>query len=132
MDEVTRVLEALAEIPGGRDVEVLARRFPRRDPAGGWAPYEEWRWALALSGLPPHGPPIPDDAEDIVVTLHGAAAGPQQPPSLNGRFGALIGSELLDHWEVRTEAQVATGREHHVAAYRLTVFQNFFADARQT
>jgi hypothetical protein len=125
IDEVTRILEALAAIPGGRELAVLARRFSRCDPSGAWTSYGEWHWSMELTGPPPAGPPIPEDADDIVLTLRGAPPARQAPSEISGRLSMLMSRDLDDHWEFRADFNDAGDRRDDATGYRLTVFQNF-------
>jgi hypothetical protein len=134
-DEVARILEALASLPGGHDVDVLARRFSRCDPSGAWKPYGEWHWSVQLTGPAPEGPAIPEDADDIVLTFCGMPPARQRHSEISSRLTMLMSCGCLDrHWEFRadfggpphgeTQCDGAAAEGGTGGGYRLTIFQN--------
>lgn len=119
--EVGRILQALATLPGGRDLDVFVRRFPRHDPASPWTTHEEQRWHLEPAQMPATLP-IPENAEEIVITLKGALTANHDKPELNHKLDELFGASCIGtEWEVRT---AFTEPRDAAGDYELTVFQN--------
>lgn len=115
--QATRILRALAAMPGSRSLNVTSRKFSRLGPAEPGTSYEECTRSFRADGIPMKRLSIPSDVEEVVITLQGAL------PTLCNRDRVLrelrqtIG-ELQDTWEARARF----ARSSDAPAYEVTVF----------
>jgi hypothetical protein len=68
-EELATVLQALASIPGGSSLDVIARKFPNRGPMD-FSGYEEEAFTFQTNELP-EVDFLPRDTEDVQIFLHG-------------------------------------------------------------
>ncbi|HYO10872.1 MAG TPA: hypothetical protein VER17_18045 [Tepidisphaeraceae bacterium] len=69
--QAARILRGLAELPGGKQVNIVTRKLPRMLSAGpGAAGYQQEERTFPLDH-PPHDIPLPRAADDIIITVSG-------------------------------------------------------------
>jgi hypothetical protein len=121
MDEVSRIVQVLASLPGSMAMNVISRKFPRLGPAEPGTTYQEETKSFASDSIP-DGLRVPADVEEVVITLQGtlpqANARNELVNQLNEFFDT---SEIAGGWDVRAKFSVQPTDGH---AYELTIFKN--------
>jgi len=109
-EEVTRIVQALAGLPGSSAVHVISKRFPHLGPAESGSMYEEKRRRFPADSIPTEGVAMPADVEEIIITLEGRLPGPEIEDELVQRVSSLLGETPGKHnWDMR--ARFEKGRE---------------------
>ena len=124
--QANSILRRLAEFPGGKSVNIQARRLPRstmHEPHTRFEFHEHtFLFEDAAGGEPPTLPPMHGGIDDIAITLEGIAA-------CEAEFEQLVCSArtLLDdagakyEWDVRTHVR-PLDEQGTRRRYRVTLF----------
>jgi hypothetical protein len=108
-DDVSRIIQRLADLPGSKQLSVHTRRYPRLGPAERGHGFEEHHWSMAadedVAALS-----IPADAEDVVVTWLGAPSEMQIDDHIADTvIPAAAGSAF--EWEYRVSTRASADNE---------------------
>ena len=104
-EEVATVLQALASFPGGCSLDVIARKFPNREPQN-FGGYEEEAFTFQTNDLP-EVDFLPPDAEDVQIFLRGKTEDADKSATLEKIQDLFWNSGLSSRWlfQVRMKDQ---------------------------
>ena len=126
--QVQQIVEQLCTLPGGRNLDIVAKKWPRVGPAETGSAYQVVRRSYAVQQLP-QSVSVPDDSEEIVIRLRGEVEPPQVKDALVEELYAFFAAdEMREHWDLRTRFEHAQDVGN---AYELTVLSHL-APATQT
>lgn len=121
MDELSRIVQALAALPGSSAMNVVSRTFPRFGPAETGTPYREETRSFTADSIP-EGLNVSADVEEIIITLEGTLPEAQAKDDLVERLNDLLGApDMAGDWDLRARFTHAQSAQQ---AYELTVFRN--------
>ena len=119
--EVTKLVHALAHLPGSRAVNVMARRLARISPTEHGANYDEKSGSYPITDLPA-SVSIPADTEEIIITLRGNLDQPESKTDLMRELDDFFGaSGVGGDWGMIVDLPDARKEQ---LVYELTVFTN--------
>ena len=100
--QVRQIMQGLASLPGGGNVDVISRKFPRVGPAEPGTPYQVSTQSFPVQEIPA-APTLSQDTDEVIIRLSGTLDEPQKRDSLVDQLHALFGKpELRSKWDVRT------------------------------
>lgn len=118
-EQATRILRALATMPGSTRVQVKSRRFARVGPAEQGNEYREFNESFRPNTLPLKRLFIPPDIEEVVFTMQGALPRRCSKEEVENQLQVVMGS-ICQNWDARTRFQ-RKGRAEG-PYYEVTVF----------
>ena len=121
-EQAAEIVRGLAGMPGGREVNIIARKYPR-GPVGAASSYEQEERSFPLDRLPPQLP-ISGNMDEIVITLRGELDESQSTVSLLAELNDVVGGlQIGACWDSRVFLHTAARSGH---AYQVTVFTDVF------
>ena len=125
-NNVASIVQVLAASPGGTDVDVISKKFPRFGPAESGTTYEESKRSFRTTEIPA-ALSVPFDAEEIRITLHGVLPRPDVKDEVLTTVRAALASPCIDaHWDMRARFSHET---QGPGPYEVTVFFDPFVTA---
>jgi hypothetical protein len=122
--DAAEIIRGLSCLPGGIDVRLTAKRFPRRGPAEPGTGYMQQEQSFDPHHLPEQLA-IPFGMDEIVITMRGELDQAQSTVALLQQLNDLLGAVGSEEpWDYRTFFQHAIGS---APAYQVTVFTDTFS-----
>ena len=119
--QAQQIVQQLATLPGGRAVDVIAKKLPQLGPGGTGTPYQVDTRRFDVQQIPEQFS-IPTDSDELIIRLHGSLDEPQKKDALVDNLHKMFAqADLHDHWDVRTSFKINGDPK---AAYELTVFSH--------
>lgn len=116
--EVVQILRHLAALPGSQALDITAKRLARMGPAEPGTPYEERTRSFSTDAVP-DAVALPENPDEIVITVHGSLPKPEAQKELVERLNDFFDQqELGQTWDVRTKFLPRPNG----SPYELTVF----------
>jgi hypothetical protein len=123
-NEAAEIIRGLVTIPGGIELNVVAKKFPRRGPAECGSGYEQQEHTY-LPGRLPDRLPVAPGMDEFVITLQGVLSASESPVTLMAQVDALLGNlRASTYWDSRTYFRNPPGAS---PIYQVTVFSDAYA-----
>ena len=122
--EAAQIAQSLAQLPGEFTLSVTSRHYPRMWAADRESGFRQVRHSIKCDGSTRSVPELPSDADDVVITIHGAVEARSEHDEIKKTINELIGgSDFASRWEFRSsfgEAAAAAESRYEFMIYNAT------------
>lgn len=120
-DEVSRIVQALATLPGSLAMNVVARKYPRFGPGEPGRGFQQQSRSFGTDEVP-EGLGLPADVEEVIITLKGTLPEPQAKDELVDQINEFFSDpDVAAYWDIRARF---TQPNADYSQYELTIFRN--------